>query len=670
MRYLTKSRFKLALECITKLYYTKKDDYADESIDDPFLEALADGGFQVGELAKYLFCDDPSGQSITINTLDYDQSLKETAIRLKQKSAIIAEAAFRFQSLFVRADIIVKNGNTIDLYEVKSKSTDGEDIDFITKRGESKIASIWVPYLYDVALQKHVITKALATQNVTVHTHLILVDKSKTAGVDGLNQKFKILKTKSGSKIEVEPNLTKRKLGNSILKVLNVDKVIQQIWDEFPVPNDFDENIKFKDFVSLCANAYNDDKRIYAPLGSKCRDCQFINSNYNDRTKKSGFHECWKNKTKLSESQLNECLVLDLWCGLSGGRSLVQELIDKGKYFLKDVSEEDIAPKSSGKTYIGLSPHERRIEQITRVKSKTQDCYFDKKGFKKEMSSWMYPLHMIDFETSMTALPFHKGKHPYEGIAFQFSHHIIEKNGNIRHAGQYLSFVAGSFPNYEFARKLKSQLEKDEGTIFRYHNHENTYLNFIVKQLDEDKNPPKDKDALKRFIRSITNWKDETSVKVQMRQGKRCMVDLHRLVLKYYYSPFAKGSNSIKQILPAIIQESTFLKSKYSKPVYGKLKQIKSLNFDEHVWIDQACDMDPYKTLPRLFNDYDANQLDKFFGGFDELADGGAAMTAYNYLQFSHIPNDQRDQLRDGLLRYCELDTLAMVMILESWLNN
>ena len=147
------------------------------------------------------------------------------------------------------------------------------------------------------------------------------------------------------------------------------------------------------------------------------------------------------------------------------------------------------------------------------------------------------------------------------------------------------------------------------------------------------------------------------------------MVDLYKLVLSYYYSPSAKGSNSIKKILPAIIQESDYLKNKYSKPVYGRLKQIKSLNFDEHIWIDQAYAMDPYKTLPPLFSEYDTEQLDKCFGGFDELADGGAAMTAYNYLQFSHIPGDQREQLRDGLLRYCELDTMAMVMILEGWLN-
>ena len=50
--YLTKSRFKLACECETKLHYTKKGDYADQSIDDSFLLELAKGGYQVGAQDK------------------------------------------------------------------------------------------------------------------------------------------------------------------------------------------------------------------------------------------------------------------------------------------------------------------------------------------------------------------------------------------------------------------------------------------------------------------------------------------------------------------------------------------------------------------------------------------------------------------------------------------
>ena len=60
-RYLTKSRFKLAVECPTKLFYTGKSEYRNTSNEDEFLAMLADGGFQVGELAKLMY---PSGVEI------------------------------------------------------------------------------------------------------------------------------------------------------------------------------------------------------------------------------------------------------------------------------------------------------------------------------------------------------------------------------------------------------------------------------------------------------------------------------------------------------------------------------------------------------------------------------------------------------------------------------
>ena len=51
-RYLTKSRFKLGMECPTKLFYTGNPLYPDKSIDDPFLLALADGGFAFYRISK------------------------------------------------------------------------------------------------------------------------------------------------------------------------------------------------------------------------------------------------------------------------------------------------------------------------------------------------------------------------------------------------------------------------------------------------------------------------------------------------------------------------------------------------------------------------------------------------------------------------------------------
>lgn len=45
MKLLTKSRYKLGLECPNKLYYTCKKEYANTKQEDPFLQALARGIF-------------------------------------------------------------------------------------------------------------------------------------------------------------------------------------------------------------------------------------------------------------------------------------------------------------------------------------------------------------------------------------------------------------------------------------------------------------------------------------------------------------------------------------------------------------------------------------------------------------------------------------------------
>lgn len=40
-------------------------------------------------------------------------------------------------------------------------------------------------------------------------------------------------------------------------------------------------------------------------------------------------------------------------------------------------------------------------------------------------------------------------------------------------------------------------------------------------------------------------------------------------------------------------------------------------------------------------------------------------MTAYNYTQFSSISSTERKSIEQALLRYCGLDTLAMVMLVQ-----
>lgn len=47
------------------------------------------------------------------------------------------------------------------------------------------------------------------------------------------------------------------------------------------------------------------------------------------------------------------------------------------------------------------------------------------------------------------------------------------------------------------------------------------------------------------------------------------------------------------------------------------------------------------------------------------MFDGGAALTAYGKLQYQDMSEKERETLSQGLLKCCELDTLAMIMIYE-----
>ena len=85
-------------------------------------------------------------------------------------------------------------------------------------------------------------------------------------------------------------------------------------------------------------------------------------------------------------------------------------------------------------------------------------------------------------------------------------------------------------------------------------------------------------------------------------------------------------------------------------------------------WVsfDEGIVQDPYAYQPPLFNDT-AESLDARVSDAERIADGGAAMTAYAHLQYVDMEADERDALSQGLLRYCELDTQAMVMVIEAW---
>jgi len=645
MPLLTKSRFKLALSCPTKLYYNELKEYENAQKEDKFLEALAEGGYQVGELAKCYF---PGGYDIADK--GYELPLKKTDELLLKGNVTIYEAAIRWQNSFVRVDILRKNGDNIELIEVKAKSFSGNADEFLNKEGAP--TSIWNEYLQDVAFQKYIAQKAFPQWKVTAF--LMLADKSKKSSVNGLNQKF-FLKSEDGQlKVELNGATSLESLGNPILSCVNVDHIATDIINDAFIKKI--EELSYAEKIHIWSNSLVKQEKLITPTGVHCFGCQFQTANL---LKKSGFTECWKLQHDYSEEQLSKPLIKEIWN--FRGKS---KLLEEGVVFIEDVQQEHIGkiePKKDGT----LSIAERQWMQIEKIKNSDDTIYFDEAGMKSKMEEYSYPLHFIDFETSMSAIPFYANQRPYETIAFQFSHHIMYEDGGIEHKNEYIKLERGEFPNFEFVRKLKEALISDNGSIFRFAAHENTILNQIARQLDgvSEYDVP-DKLSLIEFIHEITENKDEN------RKGFRSMIDMCQLVKDYYYDPRTNGSNSIKAVLPSVLSRSAYLQDKYVQPIYGKNSIIKSKNFDSGwIWIQRDANgnvIDPYKLLPRLFNDVDDDLADSFISE-DNINSGGAALTAFAKIQFMQMTETERNLVIQGLLKYCELDTLAMVMIFEYW---
>jgi len=649
MKKLSKSKFRTGIDCPNKLYFLSKGNlYYNKKIDDPFLESLAQGGFQVEELARLHY---PEGRFIEAHPGDYEASIVETHPLIEShENIVIYEAAFEYDGYYVRSDVVVKGGNDLKLIEVKAKSYDpNNDYEFIGKRGA--ITTQWKPYLFDLAFQYYVASNAYP--NLKITSYLMLADKSKESQIDGFNQLFRIpSKDQGNQRFDIERKVhSLEDVGDSVLSEKNVQPIIDDI---ISGKYKYHENLSFKEAIDLLKQVYFEENYPNWPTDfSTCKKCEY-RSDQSDIPvgQELGYLKCFKTQHQWTDSCFTKPNAFEVW-NYQG-----KNLIEENRLFIEDLEEQDfkVEPKAGQ-----ISSSERRWIQVEKRKNCDNSIYCLKEELGDEMNQWKYPLHFIDFETSSVALPFFKGGRPYEQVAFQFSHHKVLENGTITHQTEFIDAEPGHFPNFEFARALKQALEENNGSIFMFATHENSILNAIINQLLLSKES--DKVQLITFLKSITK---STANNAESWKGDRLMIDLRDIILKYYYNPLTKGSNSIKELLPAVLESDKDLQVRYAKCI-GELG-ISSLNFhSNHIWITKDLEkvVNPYKMLPPLFETWNSNQKDILISGISDIANGGEAMMAYAKLQYVDMMNQEREELISGLKKYCELDTLAMVMILE-----
>lgn len=651
-RYLTKSRFKQALECPTKLYYTGKPEYLNNSLDDSFLAALAEGGYQVGALACLMY---PGG--VEVDVQGHEEQIARTQELLQRDEVTIYEAAIGAQGLFVRVDILRKRGRVIELVEVKAKSFDPvEDGDLRGARGQ--LRSDMLPYLQDIAFQRHV--AALAFPQFDYRSFLMLADKSSTATIDGLNQRFRVRRQGRQIQVTLASGTELSMLGAPILTTVPVDSQVAEI-----LAGTLDVagvSMPFAIAAMHFAAAYREDRRLAPQPGAKCGRCEFKAATTPEAGQaRSGFHECWSAAFGWTAADFADGTVLDLWNLRKKDALIAQGVLKPSAVTLGNLGFDGAEPGTEG-----MGQKHRQWYQCSRDWPGGGDFFFDASGMAAAMREWRWPLHFIDFETCAVAIPFARGHRPYKTVAFQFSHHVMYEDGRVEHRTQFLEATPGVDPCVPFLRALRDALGSDEGTVFRWATHENTVLNQLRLQLLEDPTPPADTAALVDFIDIVTTRKGVDGEVA----GARKMVDLCKLAERHFFHPVTKGSSSLKKVLPALMQSSAYLCALYGQPIYGGAA-IPSLNLVQPVawWVQKEGQIqDPYALLPPVFSDFSRKRMESIEAAFaPELQEGGAAMAAYARLQFEEIDACERDAICQALLRYCELDTLAMVMAVQAW---
>jgi hypothetical protein len=235
--------------------------------------------------------------------------------------------------------------------------------------------------------------------------------------------------------------------------------------------------------------------------------------------------------------------------------------------------------------------HLRDVKVTVEMKSGTRiqvesyqknEVFVEKEALRNFISTLHYPLYFMDFETFMPAVPVFDHTKPYQHIPFQYSLHKLEKPGGKLTHSDFLG-EPHTDPRHDFIKKLLLDT-LGKGDILVYNaTFERTVLSSLKQEFPElgeliDERISRIKDLMTPFLQ------------------------------KMYYHPAMKGSNSIKNVLPALVPE---------------------LKYDDM-----------------------------------KIGNGTVAMAAFEAL-LNETDIYKIAETRDALTEYCRMDTLAMVKILE-----
>jgi hypothetical protein len=605
---LSKSDFKLARTCPTKLYYREMK-YRDNSQDDEYMLWLAEGGFMVEAIAKL---SHPDGIAMEYGG-DPNVAWRATSEHLSKHDVTLFEATIIAGRRVVRVDILRKSGPLLELYEVKAKGYEAEDADKrIVKTGSQfralvkkggrypLIPELQAKYLEDIAYQVDVAQEAFPTAEI--RPRLVFVNKDHRTAIDGLPRWFRIERqdrSDGSSRIHRvfftgNPEVVR---GEAFVKIVDVAEEVTELLPEIRTASS--QFVASLDPVPV---------RLDPVLRKDCGACEFKTTPQHDP---SGWSECWGTRAAVAPHILELYYPpkqLDDWIA-AGGTSLF------------DIPEDQLVKKDGD---IGTR-NERQLIQIHHTRQ-NKEWIGPKLG--PAIQAVKFPLHFIDFEAARCAIPHHVGMRPYGQVAFQWSCHTQREPGATFEHREWIN-VNDLWPNHEFARTLREALGT-QGSVLTWSHFERSVLNEIASDLV----------LMGQADMELGAWLAAICAK-DPPPGR--ILDLYQLCLKAYFHPGMGGGASIKTVLDCLWRTSPQLRQRFTE-------------LEGH---EGDPEMGPYVALPPI----SINGKERY------VQEGTGAIRAYEAMIYGVEREDleAKNAWRDLLLRYCKLDTVAMVLIWEYW---
>ena len=146
------------------------------------------------------------------------------------------------------------------------------------------------------------------------------------------------------------------------------------------------------------------------------------------------------------------------------------------------------------------------------------------------LSDLSWPVHYLDFETAVTAIPLYEEIGPYAQVPTQYSIHQSDKMGNIINHFEYLADPIKD-SRFDLAENLINDLKGDRSIIV-YSHFEKTIISNLAKLYPQ--------------------------LGTQLGELIERIVDLQLIMAKNYYHPDFGGSMSLKDTLPVLVPELSY----------------------------------------------------------------------------------------------------------------